>query len=62
LWFCPNNPCYPATRLKLLVEVQIHALVLGVSDVHILFIFYPYTVGTLSNRLSEAISSGVCGR
>jgi hypothetical protein len=44
--------------LKLLVEVKVHALILGVSDVHILLIFYPHTVGTPSNRLSEAISSG----
>jgi hypothetical protein len=42
----------------LLVEAKVHALVLGVSNVHILLILYPYTVGTLSNRLSEAISSG----
>jgi hypothetical protein len=43
--------------LKLLVEVKVHALILGVSDVHILFILYPYMVGTLSSRLSEVISS-----
>jgi hypothetical protein len=44
--------------LKLLVEVKVHALILGASDVHILLIFYPHTVGTPSNRLSEAITSG----
>jgi hypothetical protein len=44
--------------LKLLVQVKLHALVLGISDVHILLILYPYTVGILSNRLSEDISTG----
>jgi hypothetical protein len=44
--------------LKLLVQVKVHALVLGIMDVHILLILYPYTVGILSNRLSEAISTG----
>jgi hypothetical protein len=44
--------------LKLLVEAKVQALVLGVSNVHILLILYPSTVGTLSNRLSKAISSG----
>jgi hypothetical protein len=44
--------------LKLLAQVKVHALVLGISDVHILLILYPYTVGILANRLSEAISTG----
>jgi hypothetical protein len=44
--------------LKLLAQVKIHALLLDISDVHILLILYPYTVGILSNRLSEAISTG----
>jgi hypothetical protein len=44
------------TFLKLLVEVKVHALILGVSDVHILLVLYPYTVGTLSNQF------GVFGR
>jgi hypothetical protein len=44
--------------LKLLVQVKVHALVFGISDVHILLILYPYTVGILSNCLSEDISTG----
>jgi hypothetical protein len=44
--------------LKLLVQVKVHALVLGISDVHTLLILYPYTVGILSNSLSKAISTG----
>jgi hypothetical protein len=45
--------------LKLLVQVRIHAQVLGIPDVQVLLILYPYTVGVLATRLSEAVSSRV---
>jgi hypothetical protein len=44
--------------LKLLVQVKVYALLLRISDVHILLISYPFKVGILSNRLSEAKSTG----
>jgi hypothetical protein len=45
--------------LKLFVQVRIHARVLGIPDVQVLLILYPYTVGVLATRLAEAVSSRV---
>jgi hypothetical protein len=44
---------------KLLLRIKIHSTVLSISDIQILKILYPFTRGTLSDRVLEGISSGL---